>query len=269
MIVEYIRYTIAEPAPSDDAQAPEGPEGPDAAAAFETAYREAAHALEVAPQCVDYELARCVEEPSAYVLRIRWTSTADHIDGFRRGPHFAAFLAAIKPYVSAIEEMRHYEVTDVVGKGASTPTLYEWAGGADAFARLFDTFYARVPEDEILAPVFAGMDPHHAEHVAAWLGEVFGGPDLYSSRLGGHRHMASRHVGRGITETQRRRWVGLLLETADDVGLPADPEFRGVLAYYLEWGTRMAILYSGPNPPPLPETPMPRWDWGQTPPYRG
>jgi hemoglobin len=253
MIVEYIRYTIAE---SDGEE-------------FEAAYRRAAEALAVAPQCVDYELSRCEEESSAYILRIRWMSTADHLEGFRKGEHFAAFFAAIRPYVQSIEEMRHYAVTSVVGKGASTPTLYEWAGGAEAFERLFTTFYEQVAQDEILAPVFANMDPHHAQHVSAWLGEVFGGPARYSTELGGHRHMASRHLGRGITETQRRRWVGMLLETADTVGLPDDPEFRGVLAYYLEWGTRMAIMYSGPNPPPLPESPMPRWDWGQTPPYTG
>jgi len=253
MIVEYIRYTIAE---SDGD-------------AFEAAYARAATSLAVAPQCVDYELTRCEEEPTAYILRIRWTSTDEHMKGFRGGEHFAEFFAAIRPYVRDIEEMRHYAVTAVAGRGGSTPTLYAWAGGAEAFERLFTAFYERVPQDDVLAPVFAGTDPHHARHVAAWLGEVFGGPARYSTELGGHRHMASRHLGRGITETQRRRWVGLLLETADDVGLPDDPEFRAVLAYYLEWGTRMAILYSGPNPPPLPETPMPRWDWGQTPPYTG
>ncbi|MFI1382203.1 group II truncated hemoglobin [Embleya sp. NPDC020886] len=253
MIVEYIRYTIAEADGSE----------------FEAAYARAAESLAAAPECVDYELSRCREEASAYILRIRWSSTDAHLNGFRKGEYFAAFFAAIRPYVTAIEEMRHYAVTDVAGKGGSTPTLYEWAGGAPAFERLFGTFYERVAEDEILAPVFANMDPRHAEHVAAWLGEVFGGPSVYSAELGGHRHMASRHLGRGITETQRRRWVTLLLETADDVDLPADPEFRGVLAYYLEWGTRMAIMYSGPNPPPLPESPMPRWDWGLTPPYLG
>jgi hemoglobin len=165
--------------------------------------------------------------------------------------------------------MRHYEPTGVAGQGGSLPTLFSWAGGAEALDRLFTRFYERVDEDELLAPVFAGKDPDHAQHVAAWLGEVFGGPTVYSTGHGGHRHMASRHLGRGITEAQRRRWVELLLDTADEVGLPADPEFRAVLAYYLEWGTRMALLYSGPNPPPLPETPMPHWGWGITPPYRG
>ncbi|WP_409463902.1 hypothetical protein [Amycolatopsis sp. GA6-003] len=32
----------------------------------------------------------------------------------------------------------------------------------------------------------------------------------------------------------------LLLATADEVGLPADPEFRAALAGYLEWGGRRA-----------------------------
>ncbi|MEZ0092570.1 group II truncated hemoglobin [Streptacidiphilus sp. EB129] len=253
MIVEYIRYRIAEPQRAE----------------FEAAYGRAALSLGAAEQCVDYELARCTEDPGAYVLRIRWTSAEDHLGGFRKGEHFAAFFAEVKPYVEAIEEMRHYEVTPVAGRGGSTPTLFEWAGGTAAFERLFSRFYERVDEDPVLAPVFAGKDPNHAEHVAAWLAEVFGGPATYSTGHGGHRHMASRHLGRGLTEEQRRRWVTLLSDTADEVALPDDPEFRAVLAYYLEWGTRMAMLYSGPNPPPLPETPMPRWDWGITPPYRG
>ena len=253
MIVEYIRYRIAEPQRM----------------AFEEAYRRAVGPLGEAEQCVDFELARCAEDPGGYILRIRWTSAEDHLEGFREGKHFAAFFAEIKPYLESIEEMRHYEVTSVAGRGGSTPTLYEWAGGAAAFERLFTRFYERVDTDEVLAPVFAGKDPQHAEHVAAWLGEVFGGPARYSTGHGGHRHMASRHLGRGLTEQQRRRWVALLADTADEVGLPGDPEFRAVFMYYLEWGTRMALLYSGPNPPPLPESPMPRWDWGITPPYRG
>ncbi|HSA48899.1 MAG TPA: antibiotic biosynthesis monooxygenase [Yinghuangia sp.] len=253
MIVEYIRYTIAEPNTAE----------------FEAAYARAAASLRASPQCVDYELTRCTEEAGAYILRIRWTSAADHLEGFRAGEHFPAFFAEIKPYVTAIQEMRHYEATEVVGTGGSNPTLYEWAGGAPALERLFTKFYARVADDELLAPVFADMDEHHARHVALWLGEVFGGPAAYSADHGGHRHMAAKHIGRGITEEQRRRWVALLCDTADEVGLPADPEFRAVFAYYLEWGTRMAILYSGPNPPPLTEAPMPRWNWALTPPYRG
>ncbi|WP_414937380.1 hypothetical protein [Amycolatopsis sp. cmx-11-51] len=74
------------------------------------------------------------------------------------------------------------------------------------------------------------MDPGHPEHVAVWLAEVFGGPETYSHDHGGHRHMVGRHLGRAITEEQRRRWVNLLLDAADEAGLPADPRNAGRLS---------------------------------------
>ena len=54
--------------------------------------------------------------------------------------------------------------------------MYEWAGGQEALRRLTEVFYDRVLEDPMLAPVFAHMSDKHREHVALWLGEVFGGP---------------------------------------------------------------------------------------------
>lgn len=88
-----------------------------------------------------------------------------------------------------------------------TPTIYAWMGGAEALSPLTDVFYAHARQDEILAPVFAGMDAEHPQHVAVWLAEVFGGPKQYTAAHGGHPHMATKHLGRGITEQQRRRWV--------------------------------------------------------------
>jgi hemoglobin len=143
------------------------------------------------------------------------------------------------------------------------PTLYEWAGGAEAFEKLFEAFYQRVSQDEVLAPLFAHMDADHPKYVAAWLGEVFGGPENYSANRGGHRHMISRHLGKALTETQRRRWFDLLLDTADEVGLPSDPEFRSAFVGYLEWGTRMALMLSQPGIEANSDSPMPAWGWGE------
>lgn len=148
-----------------------------------------------------------------------------------------------------------------------TPSPYEWAGGDEAFQRLTAVFYGHVRKDPVLAPVFAHMDDEHPAHVATFLAEVFGGPERYSAEHGGHDHMARMHLGRHITEEQRRRWVSLLMDSADEAGLPADPEFRAVFSYYIEWGTRMAIVYSGDDPPPT-AGPMPTWGWGQTPPWQ-
>jgi quinol monooxygenase YgiN len=105
MIVEYIRYKLTEqPAES----------GESGAAALEAAYCAAAPSLDASPHCIGYELSRCVEEQDRYVLRIEWDSVDGHLAGFRRSPEFAPFLAAIKPYIGQIEEMRHYTLTAVV-----------------------------------------------------------------------------------------------------------------------------------------------------------
>jgi hemoglobin len=249
MTVEYIRYRI----PAQDREA------------FEAAYRRAAVPLASAKQCRDYELTRCEEEPESYILRITWTSTREHLEGFRTSEAFATFFAEIRPYVSAIEEMRHYEPVGIQGRGGATPTLYEWAGGAEALGRLTKAFYDGVLGDELLAPLFRTMDPDHPRYVAAWLGEVFGGPATYSAERGGHAHMIGRHLGKAITEEQRRRWIALLLDTADEVGLPDDPEFRASFVGYLEWGTRMARILSAPGVTPTGSEPMPTWDWARPP----
>lgn len=83
--------------------------------------------------------------------------------------------------------------------------------------------------------------------------------------------MIARHLGRSLTEAQRQRRIALMLETADEVGLPADPEFRAAFVGYLEWGTRIAVLNSRPGvAAPNGNPPMPVWGWGPPGgPYRG
>lgn len=154
-----------------------------------------------------------------------------------------------------------------MGERATTPTLFDWAGGADAFDRLTTVFYRHVLADSVVGPLFAGMPPDHPHHVALWLGEVFGGPDAYTREHGGYPHMMGKHLGRAITEPQRARWVQLLGEAADEAGLPADPEFRSAFAAYVEWGSRIALANSQPGAHPPPHAPVPRWGWGEAPPY--
>lgn len=145
----------------------------------------------------------------------------------------------------------------------AVPTLYEWAGGLTALERLTARFYGRVPDDPLLGPVFAHMDAAHPTHVAQFLAEVFRGPAAYTADRGGHATMLAHHLGRRLTQAQRRRWVALLLECADEVGLPDDPEFRSAFVAYLEWGTRLAVLNSQDGVDPVLDQPMPSWGWGE------
>lgn len=103
MIVEYIRYGI----PAQDA------------AAFEADYGKAGLSLDASPHCMGYELSRCLDEASCYILRIEWDSVEGHMQGFRRSGDFQQFFSAIKPWVNRILEMRHYEQIATGMTGAS------------------------------------------------------------------------------------------------------------------------------------------------------
>jgi quinol monooxygenase YgiN len=96
MIVEYIRYEVAD------------------ADALIRAYEEARASLDASPHCLSYELTRSTDEPSCFVLRIEWDSADGHMKGFRTSKEFGPFLAAVKPFIPEIKEMRHYELTSVV-----------------------------------------------------------------------------------------------------------------------------------------------------------
>lgn len=97
MTIEYIRYKVA----------------PDQREAFIEAYAQAAGQLTNSEYCLAYELTECEEEPGRFMMRIEWTSTEEHLNGFRKSADFPPFFAHVKPYFDNIEEMRHYRLTAV------------------------------------------------------------------------------------------------------------------------------------------------------------
>ncbi len=143
------------------------------------------------------------------------------------------------------------------------PTLYDWAGGMPAFERLTEVFYSKVLRDELLEPVFRYMSVEHRMQVAHFIAEVFGGPAMYSSSEGSHFKMIQKHLSKHLTEAHRKQWLHLLIESADEIGLPEDPEFRSAFMAYLEWGTRLAVINSNADHLDMnPLEPMPKWGWG-------
>jgi hemoglobin len=145
---------------------------------------------------------------------------------------------------------------------STEPTLFDHAGGAEALRRLADAQYRRCLTDPVLTPVFGTRGrPGHVDHLAAWLGEVFGGPDVYTRELGGHSALLRHHANLSITEEQRRRFVEVFMEAADEVGLPADERFRRRLREYLEWGSGIAVAVSQPGADVSSREPVPRWGW--------
>lgn len=97
MTVEYIRYKVT----------------PEQREAFVQSYKNASAQLDTSEFCKGYELTECEEEPGQFILRIEWTSTEEHINGFRKSKVFPAFFANVKPFFDNIQEMRHYKLTEV------------------------------------------------------------------------------------------------------------------------------------------------------------
>ena len=151
---------------------------------------------------------------------------------------------------------------------SETPTIYEWGGGREAFARWLNVFYDLLEGEPELAALFGGtVSEAHRAHVTDWWCEVMGGPPVYTAENGGYEHMLAMHRGLAITPELRLRFVTLLSQAADDAGLPDDPEFRAALMGYAEWGTRLAVHNSQPDADVAAHAPVPRWGWGVAPPY--
>jgi CDGSH-type Zn-finger protein/truncated hemoglobin YjbI len=165
-----------------------------------------------------------------------------------------------KPFCSGMHW--YVDFHDPPADSSRMPTMFEWCGGLPALTRMTRLFYEKhVPQDPLLAPLFANMSADHPERVAKWLGEVFGGPPRYSDEYGGYPRMLSQHVGKGLTEQWRGRWVALLLQSAQEAGLPNDAEFRSAFQAYIEWGSRLAVENSQSGASPPEHMPMPHWDW--------
>ena len=97
MVVEYIRYKI-ETAKRE---------------LFLDAYAKASEHLDASEYCLAYEITECEEEPGQFVVRIEWTSTGEHMNGFRKSAAFPPFFALVRDFFGAIQEMRHYQLTAV------------------------------------------------------------------------------------------------------------------------------------------------------------
>ena len=152
--------------------------------------------------------------------------------------------------------------TGMSGMSERTGSLSEAIGGMEVLRRVSNTFYDRVLADPLLAPVFADFTRTHIEHVAIWLDEVFGGPEVFTRDLGGHQALLRSHLGLAITEEQRLRWMELMTEAVGKE-LPDDDLLQQQVMAYFDWGTKIARAVSAdPDDTDLGDPgPTPRWGW--------
>jgi hemoglobin len=146
-------------------------------------------------------------------------------------------------------------------------SIYDHAGGEAGIRRFVETFYASVLADPVLTPLFGEGKPEHVPHLVAFDAEAFGGPERYTTELGGFQTIIDAHRHLRITEEQRRRFVELYMAAADTAGLPDDARFLATLRSHVEFGTQVAVQNSWATTDaelhPLRE--VPKWDWEDAP----
>ncbi len=123
--------------------------------------------------------------------------------------------------------------------------------------------HARCLADPELNHPFSHPDQHpqHVERLAAYWGEVLGGPAVYSQSLSDQSSLLAIHAGHGDMTDLGRRFVVCFAQAADDAGLPDDPEFRAALRAYMEWAVDDVLVYSPEGSVVPPGAAVPRWSW--------
>jgi hemoglobin len=101
--------------------------------------------------------------------------------------------------------------------------------GEAGFSRLVGAFYAQVPGDDILGPMYPHGDfAASEERLRDFLVFRFGGPARYIERRG-HPRLRARHDLFHIDRAARERWVMLMERALDEAALApeADALLRG------------------------------------------
>jgi hemoglobin len=111
--------------------------------------------------------------------------------------------------------------------------------GEDGFARLVRAFYAQVPHDDVLGPMYPPHDLAGAEaRLRDFLVGRFGGPPRYMEQRG-HPRLRMRHLPFTIDQRARDRWVQLMDRALETAALPADATallrefFHGVATFMI------------------------------------
>ncbi len=141
-------------------------------------------------------------------------------------------------------------------------SIFEAAGGQEAFVRLATAHHQRCLDDPVLGHPFSHPGhPQHIERLAAYWAEVFGGPPTYTRAAGDHSSMLEIHARTHAEEEMGTRFVRCFVDAFDDVGLPPDHELRATLQAYMEWAVRDVMRYAPADAVVPAGHPVPRWTW--------
>jgi hemoglobin len=99
--------------------------------------------------------------------------------------------------------------------------MYDIIGGDKQIRKIVETFYPKVQQHPLLAPLFPADIQPVMEKQHQFMTQLFGGPHLYSDQYG-HPMMRARHLSFPIDRERADAWLACMRETLAEVGL-AEP----------------------------------------------
>ena len=117
--------------------------------------------------------------------------------------------------------------------------------GTEGFTRLVAAFYRRVPQDDLLGPMYPARDlPGAEQRLRDFLIGRFGGPQTYIEQRG-HPRLRARHSPFPINQTARDRWMRLMTAALREAALPEEAE--QVLREFLDGTSTFMINQAEPE----------------------
>ncbi len=141
-------------------------------------------------------------------------------------------------------------------------TIFEAAGGSEAFVALAHAWHARCLADPVVSHAFShGYHPQHSERLAAYWAEALGGPPVFTGTISDETTVTRTHAGNGEHRDMDERALTCFAQAIDDAGLPADPRLRETLIAYFAWVMREYEAFAGHKDQVPAGLGMRRWSW--------
>ena len=141
-------------------------------------------------------------------------------------------------------------------------TIYEAAGGRQAFLRLAHAWHERCLADTVVSHAFShGFHPQHSERLAAYWAEALGGSAEYTQSMGDESGVVRIHSGNGEHVEMDERAETCFAQALDDAGLPDEPRLRSTLKAYFHWTTQAMAAFPKSAEDVPAGLPPARWSW--------
>ncbi|PJI85637.1 hypothetical protein [Luteimicrobium subarcticum] len=142
-------------------------------------------------------------------------------------------------------------------------SVFDAVGGAPAVLALARAWHARCVADPEASHPFTRqtLHPHHAQRLAAYWGEMLGGPPDYTASLGTEADIVRTHSGNGPHDTLDAAALRCFVAAMDDAELPDDPALRDSLTRWFAWSNEL-VNHGWEHSRDVPEDlRLARWGW--------